>query len=358
MTATPTQNDSGLKERFFRAFQEDVKALHDQIDSLGSMSVAGGARNDAIDDCLAAIDKLSHEVKDASGYIPAYDQRTYSETIKALSEKVQTVRNSFNPPKKFSFKTRKATSKVSANDNAESANSSVAPAPLDTLSTPAVKQSPQENIEEEIDDGIIPGPGIHRPSFSNSKNVTISKHNGLHIILPSTASHATSAGTVANLTRCVVDLSAPTTTGSPFAALYLKNIKSSLVVCGEVAGAIHITNVEDSVIVTTCRQFRMHESQHVAIYLHSASRPILEDCEHLRFAYLPEAYSNPDTKTANLWDQIDDFKWLKAEPSPHFRIMPESERIREDVWRSVVQGGDGLEVEDILHAVGISAQAL
>jgi hypothetical protein len=43
------------------------------------MSVAGGERNDAVDHCLAGIDRLSHEVKDASSYIPAYDQRTYSQ---------------------------------------------------------------------------------------------------------------------------------------------------------------------------------------------------------------------------------------------------------------------------------------
>lgn len=39
----------------------------------------GSDRNDAIDQCLAGIDRLSHEVKDASSYIPAYDQRSYSQ---------------------------------------------------------------------------------------------------------------------------------------------------------------------------------------------------------------------------------------------------------------------------------------
>ncbi len=60
--------------------------------------------------------------------------------------------------------------------------------------------------------------------------------------------------------------------------------------CGQVAGAIHITEVENSVIVASCRQFRMHSSKNVDVYLHSASRPIFEDCEGLRFAPLPEAY--------------------------------------------------------------------
>lgn len=49
------------------------------MERLNSIAVGGGERNDAVDHCLAGIDRLSHEVKDASSYIPAYDQRTYSE---------------------------------------------------------------------------------------------------------------------------------------------------------------------------------------------------------------------------------------------------------------------------------------
>jgi hypothetical protein len=54
-------------------------ALQEQMERLNSIATQGGERSDAVDHCLAGIDRLSHEVKDASGYIPAYDQRTYSE---------------------------------------------------------------------------------------------------------------------------------------------------------------------------------------------------------------------------------------------------------------------------------------
>ena len=54
-------------------------ALQEQMERLNSLAAGGGERNDAVDHCLAGIDRLSHEVKDASSYIPAYDQRTYSE---------------------------------------------------------------------------------------------------------------------------------------------------------------------------------------------------------------------------------------------------------------------------------------
>lgn len=292
-------------------------ALQEQMSRLDSTSYSGGERNDAVDHCLAGIDRLSHEVKDASSYIPAYDQRTYSEAIKALSEKLQNIRSTFAPPKKFQFKTaRKNASAISLSDAAElaqqnklrvpgnyseggaesgsvsGATSSFAPTPLD-------KQSPREEKREvdlmtqnetsgPVEKSSDRGDGIIEKE--KGAGVTISNHSASHIILPSSASHSTSSGTVSNLRHSVVDLSPPTTNGGPFASLILKNIRDSLIVCGQVSGPIHITGVENSVIVTACRQFRMHRSKNVDVYLHCSSRPIIEDCETIRFAPLPKIY--------------------------------------------------------------------
>lgn len=52
-------------------------ALGAQIEKL--QVVDASARPEAIDACLAAISQLSDVVKDASSYLPAYDQRSYSE---------------------------------------------------------------------------------------------------------------------------------------------------------------------------------------------------------------------------------------------------------------------------------------
>jgi hypothetical protein len=169
------------------------------------------------------------------------------------------------------------------------ASSSIKPTTLETQPGRAEEVTLDRSAEPD-QDGIRSGTGIRRPSFSKSTQVTISKHKGLHIILPTAASHATSSGTVSNLQHCVVDLSSPTTAGAPFDVLYLRNIKDTLIICGQVAGAIHITDVENSVLVTACRQFRMHCSKSVDIYLYSTSRPIFEDCQDLRFAPLPETY--------------------------------------------------------------------
>jgi tubulin-specific chaperone C len=56
-----------------------------------------------------------------------------------------------------------------------------------------------------------------------------------------------------------------------------------------------------------------------------------------------------------MYDQVDDFKWLKSEPSPNWSVLPPSERVPEEVWREVVPGGPGWGVDDILKSVGIGA---
>jgi hypothetical protein len=123
-----------------------------------------------------------------------------------------------------------------------------------------------------------------------ANNVAISDHTSLHIILPSTASRATSSGSLTNLNRCIVDMTIPTKTGAPFAGLTLKNIKHSLIIAGHVAGPAHITGVENSIIVVSARQVRMHDCKNVQVYLHCTSHPIIEDCSQVAFAPLPTHY--------------------------------------------------------------------
>ena len=63
----------------FPEIDESYSALQEQIDRLADNTMLGGERSDAVDHCLAGIARLSSEVKDASSYIPTYDQRVYAE---------------------------------------------------------------------------------------------------------------------------------------------------------------------------------------------------------------------------------------------------------------------------------------
>lgn len=345
---------------------------------------SGGEQADAVDHCLAGIARLSNEVKDASSYIPPYDQRTYGEAIKALSTKLQEARSTFAPRPRFAFKgganfTKKNASAISLGDAAELAaqkrkqlpgyvsdlsnDSSFATTPADRQSPAPEKAEPEDAMKDSGYDENNPvnknllsaqQANVRKPSFSQSASVSINNHEGLHIILPSSAANATSSGTLSNLRRCVVDMSVPTASGRPFAGLTLKNIKESLIVCGHVNGAAHITNVSDSTIVVASRQFRMHESCNCDVYLLTTSRPIIEDCSKIHFAPLPTAYVlEGDEKIENQWQQVDDFKWLKPEPSPNWSMLDMPHRVRDQVWHDVVPGGPELGTEDILRALNL-----
>ncbi|KAF4637934.1 hypothetical protein G7Y89_g164 [Cudoniella acicularis] len=372
-----TGSQSDVKERFYRYFQETCTEIQEQIGQLGSYSLVGGERKDAVEHLVAAISRLSDEVGDLTGFVPAYDQRIYSQAIKGLSEKLQETRSKFEPKPRFQFKTtHKNESAISINDAAELAaekrigpgirpgfassnDSSMATTPANLTTPPSENDtlgdlpSFPKNYNEEMTNAPVSGP-VRKPSFSQATNVNISGHTGLHIILPSSAAHATASGSLTRLDRCIVDMSIPTAKGAPFAGLALKNIKHSLIIAGHVAGAAHITGVCDSIIVVASRQVRMHDCKNVDVYLHCASRPIIEDCSNVRFAPIPECYKSDSVESIqNRWDQVDDFKWLKAEHSPNWSVLPEEQRLDEAIWTTVVPGGPGVGLEDILKKTGV-----
>jgi len=58
-----------------------------------------------------------------------------------------------------------------------------------------------------------------------------------------------------------------------------------------------------------------------------------------------------DRQATNHFDQVDDFKWLKAEQNPNWSVLRPDERVGEDVWADVVPGKAGAGHGDILRAV-------
>ena len=60
------------------------------MNKIADFTLVGGERTDATDHCLAGIARLANEVKDASPYLPAYDQRTYSDVRTAFPHQAVT----------------------------------------------------------------------------------------------------------------------------------------------------------------------------------------------------------------------------------------------------------------------------
>ncbi|KIY03195.1 uncharacterized protein Z520_01662 [Fonsecaea multimorphosa CBS 102226] len=387
------------QQRFFNYFQHEITALQDEMDRLAETALIGGERSDAMDHCLAGITRLSGEVKDASGYIPPYDQRTYGEAIKALQEKLEETRRSHAPKPKFSFKS-KSPSALSLSDAAELAaekrrgvpgylSPSSNPSFVNTpsyINTPANERAqdeqdaiPEGNEEPRQEDETSvtintemkaqppptdPAQDSDRPSLSTTTTSTsISNQSGTHIILPSSAPNTRTPCSLSKLSGCVVDLSVPTTATAPFASITITSVSSSLILCGSVSGPAHITGVKSSVLVLKCRQFRMHDCENVDVYLHCTSRPIIENCKGIRFAVLPKFHSDlisesqeDPSAVPNQWNQIDDFKWLSPDkPSPNWSLLPPEDSVPDETWREIVPGGPGWTVGDILKAAGVGS---
>ncbi|KAK7937194.1 Tubulin-specific chaperone C [Apiospora aurea] len=373
---------SDPKERFYRHFQTEITAIQDQINDLANLSPVAGERRDCTDHVLAGVSRLSNEVADAKEYIPAYDQRAYGQAIKALTDNLNkatgqqtssssSATSTSTAAKKPRFQFKPRTAPAATATQKESTAQQPDPRQINhklsettnthKASSSAVASSDNEE-RDTMADAAQGNPGVRKPSFSSARTISIYDHTGLHIILPSSASRATASGALADLDSCVVDMTVPTsssTSGVPFAGLVIKNIRNSLLVCGTVAGPTHITGVKDSIIVVASRQVRIHECENVDLYLHCGSHPIIEDCSGMRFAPIPATYyagKAEEIGAENQWDRVDDFKWLKAESSPNWRVLPEEARIADDVWQKTVSGSLTSRKE-ILRSVGVSSRS-
>ncbi|KAK8922597.1 Tubulin-folding cofactor C [Metarhizium anisopliae] len=337
------------KQKFYRHFQDSVAELQEQIDELEAVSAVAGERQEAIDHVLAGISKLQHEFKRSS--IGAHVDMGAPE----------------NDPRLHPGSLSRNTQSSSGEKHQEARESD------DTVGDlPSVAAIRDYNAELSQPSTQF----VRKPSFSMARNIGIANQSHLHIILPSSAARATASGSLTDLKWCIVDMSVPTAQGKPFPGLALRNISNSLIVAGHVNGPVHITGVADSIIVVTARQVRIHECKNVDIYLHCTSHPIIEDCTGMRFAQLPKCYvsvlyrdlpSTPQMLTCfksiegespkeNQWDQVDDFKWLKAGQSPNWTTLSDAEALDEALWTNVVPGQPGVSVEETLKKVDIPRQ--
>lgn len=59
----------------------------------------------------------------------------------------------------------------------------------------------------------------------------------------------------------------------------------------------------------------------------------------------------------NLWDQVDDFKWLRAEHSPNWSVLqPQDERAVDDEGWGKIANSNGVQMnlDDLLKAAKVN----
>ena len=128
---------------------------------------------------------------------------------------------------------------------------------------------------------------VHKTSSGSIDTTSISCQKDAQLTLPPSASRTKASGSLIDLQNCLVDMASSTVTDHHFATLVIKNVQQSLLICGRVDGAAHITSAEHCVIVVAARQFRMHDCRDCIVYLHSNGQPIIENCQRVRFAPIP-----------------------------------------------------------------------
>lgn len=289
-----------------------------------------------IEECQKGIARLSTRVQDVTTSLPSYDQRLYSEGIKALSERIQGIRAVYKPKQRFAFK------KKASGD-----------ATMGVVEMPVRRALPSVAAMGPVTTALSSS-AARTTSSSIKDNLSITHRSKEHIILPA---HPTSASTtiaLTNLDRCMIRPSHHPL----FTSLTINAVDSSLLVIPLITGPAHMSNMTNTTLILQCRQFRLHSCKDIDVYLHCSSRPIIEDCEGIRFAPLSEELkrllfgvdghdSGGGGPGSNHWDQVDDFKWIRAdESSPNWRILRHDEMIEDVVWKEVLGLAEGEKVSD------------
>ncbi|KAF3307932.1 hypothetical protein TWF173_002052 [Orbilia oligospora] len=317
-----------LKPIFHKSFNESILSLSSKISNL--TSVRSSQQQTAISDVLSKISGLTLELKDASNYLPAYDQKVYSEQLKAVTEELNVARKSVAPRSKFSFKNRRT-------------GSSTASASSDT--TPAIS-TPREPAS-------IPSSSSTSTSASTSSNlqtISLTSLTSTHTTPPPPTPQSTILS-LSSLTSCIITPPPPPSSSSNyFTTTSINTIKSSILILPKITGPAHLTSLKNSVLVISCHQFRLHDSSDLDVYLRCRSRPIIERCKGIRVSFLPEVLKTvldssqeDDEVEEDRWNQIDDFNWLKeGRPSPNWRVLEEEEKIGREMWEKVLEDNSGV----------------
>ncbi|PWW80236.1 TBCC-domain-containing protein [Tuber magnatum] len=235
--------------------------------------------------------------------------------IRGLSDKLSETRKAITPKQKFSFKGKGKDTAAAIGGAMKPSNSSTSPSSkTQTESTTPTSDQPKAD------------------------NLTISNLSGRYVnhAQPPSASAPTSTSFLL-LSDISTSIILFPTAGPPlFSSAAVKNVTNTLLyLSGAINGPTHLTSLTNATILVACRQLRMHDAKNVDVYLLCSSRPIIEDCSGIRFAPLDAHVGGEWESVNNLWDQVDDFKWLKSEHSPNWEVMREEERIGQGEWEKV-----------------------
>ncbi|RDB23844.1 Tubulin-folding cofactor C [Hypsizygus marmoreus] len=292
-----------FSQTFSSQFQISCSDLESRISS--AKASPSSISQDVLQTLSIDLAKLTKSLADATGSLPSYGQRQYEKQLKELEQALSELRAKLVPKSKFAFKRKETASPANATRPV-----TVPPVAKDTNSFTVL-------------------PTLE----TTTANLTISSRSYEYITLDALPKAVVGHDlAISDLDHCIVNLIPPREdphisrvdrpeTPLSISALHIRNLTDTVLLLPLVDGSALLHDLSRCTIVMGCRQFRMHASQKVDVYLSIPSNPIIEHCSNIRFAAYPTALlPSPTVPTSNHFS-VQDFSHIRATPSPNWRVM-------------------------------------
>ncbi|KAI8989114.1 tubulin binding cofactor C-domain-containing protein [Trametes punicea] len=325
------ETNQELIQQFYTRFRAASAELLAQLESLRG----GPATSEAVEYLAAETAKLRKDVTDAIAFLPGYDQRQCESVrrLKDIEARLEALRASTSPKAKFSFR-RKAN-----------------PAPSTPPSDKVVPSSTPTRPSDEVKASSGP---VESGLPTSGLRLSGRTHSYLTVASLSAPWSAASDLTISDVDNCIINLipsiANPNVAAEvTFTALHVRNVSNSVLVLPVISGSALLHDIKNCVIALGSRQFRMHTSSQVDVYISIASNPIIEHCSEIRFAdypscLMPESSTDVVQNAKSNYLAVQDFSHIRATPSPNWSALPADQTIADAAWPLAPQ-----DTTDILH---------
>ncbi|CAL5214409.1 unnamed protein product [Lathyrus oleraceus] len=296
-STSSTEPSTESTSSFLSRFSELKSSIESHLSDSQSVASDPSQLKPHLDKISESISDLEKLVAQSSYFLPSYDVRSSLKTVSDLKRSLDNLSSELIPKKKFSFKNK-------------------------------ASKKERDSVVPESKQSIAPVYNSVQPSYVARDSPGFRNKTG-EVLVGEFKESEIGEFTISDLDSCEVRII------GCIRALFIHRLKDCRVYVGPVTGSILIEEAEGCVFAIASHQIRIHGARRSDFYLRVRSRPIVEDCNGVRFAPYCLSYggieedlrgADLDAETGN-WANVDDFRWLRAVQSPNWSILPENERV-------------------------------
>ncbi|MCI03531.1 tubulin-folding cofactor C-like, partial [Trifolium medium] len=241
-TEPSTESTSSFLTRFSQ-LKSSIESHLSESQSISSDPSQLKPHFDKISESISDLEKL---VAQSSYFLPSYDVRSSLKTVSDLKRNLENLSSELIPKKKFSFKNK-------------------------------ASKKERDSVIPESKQSIVPVRDSVKSSFTVRDSPGFRNKTG-EVLVGEFSESEVGEFTISDLDSCEVRII------GCVRALFVHRLKNCRVYVGPVTGSILIDGVEGCVFVIASHQIRIHGARGNDFYLRVRSRPIVEDCNGVRFA--------------------------------------------------------------------------